>query len=85
MRKIELHITDKFRETTGDTPSNVVEAAIGRLAMWAEHNERYSNVVIRGAHDGCIDATYRNDAGEVTYGLFMEYDPTTKTYSGPHS
>jgi hypothetical protein len=86
MRKIELHISDEFRSVTDDVTKAVMFAAVGHLTMWAEHNERYAHVVIYGDKGGSLNATYRAaEGGDVTYTLFMEYQPDTKTYSGPHS
>lgn len=67
-RIITLVVSEEFANITADNGGEV-NAAVGRLSMWAIHNERYAAVAIYGDHQGNLNATYRNAAGEVTYSM----------------
>lgn len=74
MRKIELTLTDEFVNATETVAKNTLHAAIGYLASWAHHNERYQSVTIYGSRSGNLTASYRNAAGEVTYNLLGQLE-----------
>lgn len=70
MRRCELHLPEAFLDAVGGLPNQKVQAAVGYLCLWGAGSERYRNVTVFGGNNGDLHATYRDDAGGVTYTLF---------------
>lgn len=82
-RTVEIHLTEEFTNIVANTQHHA-NNCIGYLSMWAIHSERYSGkLTIYGDKDGCLNATYRNKAGDVTYSMYglRREDGTYSTHS----
>lgn len=71
-RTISLTLTEDFVNVNVRNRESV-NRAIGYLSTRAIiHSERYCSVTIYGDKNGCLNATYRNGNGEVTYNLYAQ-------------
>jgi hypothetical protein len=69
MRTIELHISSEAFQNAVANIGKQLSVAVGYLATWAVHSERYCMVMIDGDNHGNLFATYRDKDGKVTYSM----------------
>jgi hypothetical protein len=72
MRNVALTFGDEFQDVVYNYPKQY-HAAIGYLSVWAV-GSRHKDVSIYGDNEGNLNAVYRNEAGEVTYTLFGQFN-----------
>jgi len=80
MRTVQIHFGEEFLAAV-DMPSKAVDLAVGYLSCWGIAGVRFASVVIYGERDGNISVTYRNAAGEVTFGMYALRSEDGKSYS----
>lgn len=84
MRKIEITVSDGFDDATTELSRTTIDSAMGYLVMWAIHSDSKKNVRIHCSRDGSLNATYRNDDGNITYSMAAIIKDDGQTY-GFHS
>lgn len=75
MRTIEMSFAQEFHNIHGGFVHNKkIRDAVGYLALWAEHNERYCKVVIYGDKDGNLRGIYKDKNDGVNYDILAQFD-----------
>lgn len=77
-RTVEIKLAEGFRDRAGTTKE--VDAAVGYLATWAAHGGRRPKVRIHGDAEGCLEATYFDAQGNVTYVIFGKFEDGSYTF-----
>ena len=77
-RTITIGLCDEFKSS--EQPSGL-QKAIGYACLWAAGSDHHLNVRLWIDKDYCIDATYTNDKGDVTFVMGGICDRIDKTYS----
>ncbi len=67
-RNVEISFSEEFKNITAKCWQEVSKM-IGYLSTWGiESSEKYAGTItIYGDHQGCLNASYRNIKGEVTF------------------
>jgi hypothetical protein len=68
-RTIEIAVTEEFWDATAEVKWAERDRAIGHFCTWGIQLEKYRKLSLYCARDGSINATYRDEAGNVTYSM----------------
>lgn len=68
-RIIEISVTEDFWESTANISWAERDRAIGHFITWGIQLDRYKKLSIYCARDGSINATYRDEGGNLTYSM----------------
>lgn len=68
-RTIEIVTSEAFWDATTRVKRAEIDRAIGHFTTWGIQLEKYRKLSLYCARDGSINATYRDEAGNVTYSM----------------